>query len=256
MNSTSAHSFVRLRTAMRNLATWLDAWQASAAAHAMPPIADLPSTPHPDGRHAGTHHSDAPHRHATSRATPHGKAPHPAATPYFLHALCARGLRNIADHAEEFDKLIARPNPFAAHFAATVAMLAPTAARLSAAAPPHSGESGVGKTGPGIASSPSGQYPVSYDALLADSAFMLLEDMATFFRERSLRAPDVPLRQAEAALLAHFEQCGEWLPADGTQVADWYYVRLPALVLTQLLRKAGEVTPETPRTKSHKRKTC
>lgn len=133
-----------------------------------------------------------------------------------LRSLCSAGLRNLAGHAEEFDQLIARPNAFATHFSATVAMLARTAAGAEdAAAPP---------------AAPS-------DAQLADAAFMLVEDMAALFRERSLRAPETPVPSAEEALLAHFEHCGEWHPADGATVTDWYYVRLPALVLAQLLRR-------------------
>lgn len=133
-----------------------------------------------------------------------------------LRALCSAGLRNLADSADEYDRLIARPNAFATHFAATAAMLAHTAANT---------ESGV-------------QSPAAPpDAQLADAAFMLVEDMAALFRERSLRAPEAPVPPAEEALLAHFENCGEWQPADGATITDWYYVRLPALVLSQLLRR-------------------
>lgn len=133
-----------------------------------------------------------------------------------LRSLCSAGLRSLADHADEYDQLIARPNAFATHFAATVAMLARTASLAE-----------------GRAESPSAPS----DAQLADAAFMLVEDMAALFRERSLRAPETPVPSAEEALLAHFENCGEWQPADGATVTDWYYVRLPALVLAQLLRR-------------------
>lgn len=151
-----------------------------------------------------------------------------ASAPEALRALCAAGLRCLADNAEEYDRLIDRPNAFAAHFAATVAMLAPTAARAGTPAPRTAGAEQP-------AAGPSGER-------LDDTAFMLVEDMAALFRERSLREPEAPPRDVEQALLAHFERCGEWLPADGTTVTDWYYVRLPALVLAQLLRRAEAAT--------------
>ncbi|EGY26493.1 hypothetical protein DA2_1229 [Desulfovibrio sp. A2] len=182
MNTPAAHSFVRLVPAMRALAAWLDA-PATVA-----------------GRKPGGS-GDA------------------AAT---LRRLCADGLRCLADNADEYDRLIARPNAFAAHFAATVAMLAPAAASFAA-------------TG---AHPDDGSAPAPSAAMLDDATFMLVEDMAALFRERSLRAPEDAPRHAEEALLAHFEHGGEWVPADGTTVTDWYYVRLPALVLAQLLRRA------------------
>lgn len=168
MNTPAAHSFVRLVPAMRALAAWLDA-PATVA-----------------GRKPGGS-GDA------------------AAT---LRRLCADGLRCLADNADEYDRLIARPNAFAAHFAATGA---------------HPDD---------------GSAPAPSAAMLDDATFMLVEDMAALFRERSLRAPEDAPRHAEEALLAHFEHGGEWVPADGTTVTDWYYVRLPALVLAQLLRRA------------------
>ncbi len=125
-----------------------------------------------------------------------------ASAPEALRALCAAGLRCLADNAEEYDRLIDRPNAFGAE-------------------QPAAG--------------PSGER-------LDDTAFMLVEDMAALFRERILREPEAPPRDVEQALLAHFERCGEWLPADGTTVTDWYYVRLPALVLAQLLRRAEAAT--------------
>lgn len=151
-----------------------------------------------------------------------GPAPHAGQTPgtadhHSLRALCADGLRCIAAHAGEYDRLIARPNVFVTHFAASVAALAPTAA---------------------LAATPSGHDARTMEDQLDDAAFMLVEDMAALFRERSLRAPEALRYDAEQALLDHFEQSGEWLPADGTTITDWYYVRLPALVLTQLLRRA------------------
>ncbi|WP_190244580.1 hypothetical protein [Nitratidesulfovibrio sp. SRB-5] len=133
--------------------------------------------------------------------------------PHGLRLLCAAGLRCLAANAKQYDRLIVRPNAFAAHFAATVAMLAPTAALANPSGTPADGQ-------------------------LDDAAFMLVEDMAALFRERSLRAPEDAPHEDEQALLDHFERCGEWLPADGTTVTDWYYVRLPALVLAQLLRRA------------------
>lgn len=174
MNTTPAHSFVRLRDAMLALAAWLD------------------SSPCESGQATG----------ATGATGPHA-----------LRALCAAGLRSLASNAEQYDRLIVRPNAFAAHFAATVAMLASTAAQATPPAGPADGQ-------------------------LDDAAFMLVEDMAALFRERSLRAPEDAPHDAEQALLDHFERSGEWLPADGTTITDWYYVRLPALVLAQLLRRA------------------
>lgn len=174
MNTTPAHSFVRLRDAMLTLAAWLD------------------SSPCESGQATG----------ATGATGPHA-----------LRALCSIGLRSLAANAEQYDRLIVRPNAFAAHFAATVAMLASTAAHANPPAGPADGQ-------------------------LDDAAFMLVEDMAALFRERSLRAPEDAPHDAEQALLDHFERSGEWLPADGTTITDWYYVRLPALVLAQLLRRA------------------
>lgn len=178
MKNAPAHSFVRLREAMLALAAWLDT----------PPC--------------------KPGQAATAPATDVAHA---------LRPLCAAGLRCLAENAEQYDRLIVRPNAFAAHFAATVAMLAPTAALAPPATAPAGGQ-------------------------IDDAAFMLVEDMAALFRERSLRAPEDAPRAAERALLDHFERCGEWLPADGTIITDWYYVRLPALVLAQLLRRAEAAT--------------
>lgn len=141
-----------------------------------------------------------------------------------LRLLCSAGLRSLAAHADEYDQLITKPNTFATHFAATVALLAHTAVHAPVHAP---APAEVGMASP----------PVPSDAQLADAAFMLVEDMAALFRERSLRDPESPVPPAEEALLAHFESCGEWQPADGSLVTDWYYVRLPALVLAQLLRR-------------------
>ncbi len=189
MNTPPAHSFVRLRDAMLALAAWLNT---------------PPSKP----------------GQATSATTETGATGTPGTSgsagpigPHLLRPLCAAGLRCLAANAEQYDRLIVRPNAFAAHFTATVAMLAPTAALANPPATPADGQ-------------------------LDDAAFMLVEDMAALFRERSLRAPEDRPNEAEQALLDHFERCGEWLPADGTTITDWYYVRLPALVLAQLLRRA------------------
>lgn len=181
MSIPPAHSFVRLRDVMLALAAWLDTPPCKPGQAATAPL-----TPAATGHHA-------------------------------LRPLCAAGLRCLADNAEQYDQLIVRPNAFAAHFAATVAMLAPTAALASSSATPADGQ-------------------------LDDATFMLVEDMAALFRERSLRAPEDAPRAAEQALLDHFERSGEWLPADGTIITDWYYVRLPALVLAQLLRRAEAAT--------------
>uniref|UniRef100_B8DK79 Uncharacterized protein n=1 Tax=Nitratidesulfovibrio vulgaris (strain DSM 19637 / Miyazaki F) TaxID=883 RepID=B8DK79_NITV9 len=193
MNTPPAHSFVRLRDAMLALAAWLDSLPEPTAPHAFEP--DRASRP--TGA-SGTFAATEP----AGPAEPHG-----------LRLLCAAGLRCLAANAKQYDLLIVRPNAFAAHFAATVAMLAPTAALANPSGTPADGQ-------------------------LDDAAFMLVEDMAALFRERSLRAPEDAPHEAEQALLDHFERCGEWLPADGTTVTDWYYVRLPALVLAQLLRRA------------------
>ncbi|NHZ45491.1 hypothetical protein FVW27_02210 [Desulfovibrio sp. XJ01] len=178
MNALSTLSFVRLRDAMLALATWLDSPSFEPGQSTLAPV---------------------------------------ATAPHVLRSLCAAGLRCLAANAEQYDRLIVRPNAFAAHFAVTVAMLAPTAA---------------------LANPPA----ASAHEQLDDAAFMLVEDMAALFRERSLRAPEDAPHEPEQALLAHFERCGEWLPADGTTITDWYYVRLPALVLAQLLRRTEAAT--------------
>lgn len=61
--------------------------------------------------------------------------------------------------------------------------------------------------------------------------FSLFEDLSLINRAYSLLA-DEPSPNALKILQA-FENMGEWTPGDGTIVSDWYWLRLPAIVLSQ-----------------------
>ncbi|MFV0421709.1 hypothetical protein [Oleidesulfovibrio sp.] len=71
-------------------------------------------------------------------------------------------------------------------------------------------------------------------ALQSHEYFGLLETLILFCREKVLRRPDLPESAMESALFAYFAHSGEWEFSDGTLLVDWFYVRMPALVLSHL----------------------
>ncbi|MBL3581851.1 hypothetical protein [Oleidesulfovibrio alaskensis] len=86
-------------------------------------------------------------------------------------------------------------------------------------------------------------FAAQFGSVLAEAAesgncFALLETLTLFCRERVLRRPDMPESSMEAALFSYFVHSGEWTFADGTLVTDWFYVRLPVMVLFDLCTTA------------------
>lgn len=57
-------------------------------------------------------------------------------------------------------------------------------------------------------------------------AFTLFEDIAVFFREKTLRSRESP-SALEEKVLHIFEHCGEWDEKDTTLVSIWYWSKLP-----------------------------
>ena len=60
-----------------------------------------------------------------------------------------------------------------------------------------------------------------------DGCFGVLECLVIFFREKTLRCPDVPCQPVEESLLQHFERSGHWDVSDDTLVTNWYWSELP-----------------------------
>ncbi len=56
--------------------------------------------------------------------------------------------------------------------------------------------------------------------------FGLFEDIAIFFREKTLKTSGAG-NAIEQRVLDFFESFGEWHPLDGTMVSDWYWKKLP-----------------------------
>lgn len=71
------------------------------------------------------------------------------------------------------------------------------------------------------------------EALLTREYFAMLETLILFCREKVLRRPELQESAMESALFSYFLHSGEWTFADGTLLVDWYYVRLPTLVLAR-----------------------
>ncbi len=79
------------------------------------------------------------------------------------------------------------------------------------------------------------QFPdVLRCAVTSGYYFSLLETLIIFSRERVLRRPDIPETPMESALFSYFAHSGEWHFSDGTLITDWYHVRLPVMVLSDL----------------------
>lgn len=135
-----------------------------------------------------------------------------------LRLLVVGGLDCLARNARIFDETVNIPTPFTEHFSRTI-----EAAENENKRPKRHLED------PGAV------------------AFDLLEDMATFFRERTLKQGCTPLESAEKDVLECFETSGEWFPADGTMVSDWYYVQIPARVFQYLLKQVSSPPAQTHR---------
>lgn len=66
-----------------------------------------------------------------------------------------------------------------------------------------------------------------------DAVFSIYEDLVLVLRSYILHNPRLHMAAPERRLVEHFELCGEWHPGDGTLVSEWYWLRLPALALSQ-----------------------
>lgn len=66
-----------------------------------------------------------------------------------------------------------------------------------------------------------------------ENIFSLFECLTIFSRERVLRQPLTAEFPAEKALFTQFTQSGEWSFGDGTLVTDWFYVRIPLLLMQE-----------------------
>lgn len=125
-----------------------------------------------------------------------------------IRGITARGLKCLAHNAPAFDETVLVPSPFTEHFERVIGLFGGREERLA-------------------------QFSQDPGAI----AFTILEDLSVFFRERLLKQGCVPLETAESNVLKWFETCGEWSPADGTLVSDWYYVQVPARVFQYLLKQ-------------------
>lgn len=75
-----------------------------------------------------------------------------------------------------------------------------------------------------------------------EKAFALVEDMALFVREKVLRSGAVVEHAFEEKLLSHFESSGNWVPANGEEITDTYYTRLPISVMNSMAKPQVETS--------------
>ena len=122
-----------------------------------------------------------------------------------LMQLCADGLREVAEHYEEYASTSKVASPFLQELAKKVKEIA-----------------GEGKR----------------EAYMQhDNAFALFEAMAVVLREAFLRAGALKLKPIQQAILNFFEGSGNWKASDvNQQVIDYYYTRIPIAVQHSLQR--------------------
>lgn len=84
-------------------------------------------------------------------------------------------------------------------------------------------------------------------ALLEEVAFSLFEELAVFFKEKTLAAQKTP-GPVESGLLAEFENSDNWSPADNGMVCKFYYCYLPGfangLFSLEKVREFSEQNPD------------
>ncbi len=126
-----------------------------------------------------------------------------------LVSLCVQGLEEIAQHQDEYSRLISASEPFAQHLAEGIKMICDD-----------------------FSQNPAEQH---------DAAFVLLEDLAIIMREAVLLRGNKPPTPVQYNIMRYFESCGYWMFNDGTLVSDYYYTRVPIHVMKTLIERQEEL---------------
>ncbi|CAK7010398.1 MAG: hypothetical protein DELT_02057 [Desulfovibrio sp.] len=128
-----------------------------------------------------------------------------------LIGLCAEGLGFLCREASAYCGTTRYCKRFVPHFSEQLAALVHTLQ--------SSGE-------------PSSQN-FSHFGEVQQNSFALLEDIALFMREKTLRNGE-KANETEERILSYFETCGNWLAPSGEMVTDTYYNLLPIAVMRDL----------------------
>ncbi len=132
-----------------------------------------------------------------------------------LFRICAGAMRILAGHAEEYDREINDSRGFVKHFQETIQDMV-------------SFLKGSGSFAP--------DPDVAYE-----KAFVLVEELAVFMREKHLRSACGSENKVCRKLLDFFESSGHWRPGDGTMVTEYYYVVLPVAAMSGLINKLTDL---------------
>lgn len=133
---------------------------------------------------------------------------------------CAQGLDFLVKETDTYCKAISYSKKYVPHFTDELTGLV----RLLESPPEPSAEG------------------FSFFGEVHQRAFALVEDMALFVREKVLQNGAVVEHPFEKKLLSHFESSGNWVPANGEEITDTYYNRLPISVMNNMMKSQVEAS--------------
>ena len=136
---------------------------------------------------------------------------------FSMFALCAKALRILSNHADEYDQDVKESRMLFKHFKRGLQELA----ALSANSKFNSDKS---------------------LRQAKEKTFALIEELAVFMREKNLRASSQSGKCVCRELLDYFESSGHRRPDDGTIVAQFYFVILPLAITNKLINQMSCAT--------------